>query len=226
MTSAEIQILWEQWKSAKGLAKEKLFRKIRTPQNARVKFYTARFRSPTIPIEEDDLRQSAEMGFLRAMNAWQPKRGAFSTCLYIWIRHEVQRAQGHEPVVYRPRCVACPYPMHRKIEAFVAANGHHPEAEDMGVSQKEWDTWQGDLFFSRMSLDEWAEHGGVVLDEYQAAGALCETETPDTLLERRNLQDLLNALSEDERAVLLGPDCEGKDALRERFAEYRYADVP
>ena len=104
--------------------------------------------------------------------------------------------------------------------------GDIPEAEDMGVSQKEWDTWQGDLFFSRMSLDEWAEHGGVVLDEYQAAGALCETETPDTLLERRNLQDLLNALSEEEREVLLGPDCEGKDALRARFAEYKHADIP
>src|ERR1700684_758141 len=103
---AAFWVLVQAWRKTKpGKTRDKTFAEMHKTQEKHLKFYSYKFQSMTIPIEPDDLNQAAEMGFLRALEKWDPKRGSWITCLFMWVRREIQNYNGLEPIVYRPQGV-------------------------------------------------------------------------------------------------------------------------
>lgn len=200
--------LVQEWRAAKpGKARDRLFATLAKSQAKHLKFYTYKFQSMTISVSQEDLDQAAQIGFLRALNQWDPKRGAWITCLFIWVRREIQNYTALEPVVYRPHGVAKPYKVHRAEEAFEARAGKRPEAKDLDVPERKWQNWERDAFFTKVELKDTSRR--MVTDE--------TTLDPEQVMMNREENEALSALTEDEKVILLGPPSEAKEAIRARF---------
>lgn len=57
---------------------------------------------PMMGREPQELLGPASIGFLRAIDKWQPRKGALTTYATFWIRHHVRRAIERDFVVRRP----------------------------------------------------------------------------------------------------------------------------
>lgn len=206
---------WEKvkkWRAMpKGFMREKLFGELYKQQEKHLRFYAFKFQSPLIRMHPDDALQAANLGFLNALDRWDVQRGSWITCLFIWVRRCVQDTQARESVVYRPHSVAKPYKTYRAQEAFEAREGRTPTAEELGVTQKLWDIWQRDLFFSRQPI----ESSGPKVESLKLASDVLSAEEQ---LIAAELQQQLDNLTEKERQTLLErPESDEAGELRSRF---------
>jgi DNA-directed RNA polymerase specialized sigma subunit len=204
------------WRKLKpGFLREKLYAELRKTQLKHLEFYAYKFQSPVVAMDQDDARAAAEIGFLRALGKWNPTRGSWITCLFLWVRREVQDEQAKAPVVYRPHNTAKPYKVYRAQEAYEAKHGHKPEPDELGVTQKLWDLWEKDSFFTRKSLDSSKLMSDDNRPDFELESSGLNPE--ENLLLKEEHRDL-DALTEVERNILLtSPSSEEAQAIRDAF---------
>jgi len=166
-------------------------------------FYCYRFASLSIEVPKDDLNQAAAIGMIQALNRWDPQRGSWITCLFVWVRREIQNYTILQPIVYRPHGSGKPYKVLRAQEAIEARTGRPAKAEELGLTERKWNNMKSH------------ECGGVVhKQDIEINDYGCD---PETLLIAAQFEHAFEMLSAAETTVLLGPPCEAKEALRARF---------
>jgi DNA-directed RNA polymerase specialized sigma subunit len=176
---------------------------------------------------EEDAMQAALIGFLRALEKWDPAKGAWITCMFMWCRREVQDAQSDEPIVYRPQGVGKPYKIYRAEEAFYAREGRDATAKDLGASNAQLDKWRNTEIFVRESFDrpakeenEQGAHTDGRTSMHRAAPSAYTPEMPRTaeeLIELDEFENELRKLTPAEIEILLGSDCDEKEDLQAIF---------
>lgn len=94
-------------------------------------------------IEEEDLFQAGCMGFMRALERFDPdrfsdkKRGAsFATYLRHWVRYFLQASIADQQTIKQPRGYGMPYQVHKRSEEFEQRHGRKPEASELGTIPK------------------------------------------------------------------------------------------
>lgn len=83
----------------------------------------------------EDILQAARVGMMRAIPQWDPERGAWSTCAWWWMRHEIQQVTRHATPISRPKSADLPRKKQDAAAAFLAQFGREPEPDEIGVSQ-------------------------------------------------------------------------------------------
>lgn len=107
--------------------------------------------------DKDDAQQAASMGVLRAIEDFDPSKGAFSTHAGYWIRDYVQAWGGRPNVVKRPRGASMPAALAKEAEKIRLKFGRNPTAEELGVTEATLAEWsQGNR---STSLDEVDDEG-------------------------------------------------------------------
>lgn len=166
---------------------------------------------------EDDMMQAGRIGLMRAIQAWQPKRGAFSTCAWFWVRREIQGVMRSVLPIRRNRLGDLPPAIQRAQEAYEARHGESPGPEEIGTTQEVLDQADRERFTY------------VFPDDGEASGwekILGSTPDPEGAIDRARdearLRDFLALLSPKQRRQALN----GKylEAAREYIEWRRDAD--
>lgn len=168
----------------------------------------AHFHSETLA---KDLEQAAHVGFMTACERWDPKRGAFSTICYYWIRHELQVvACGATPIAY-PRDIV--FARCNQVDKFFAQHGRSPSPGEVEVSRRERMHVQTSEFkYINSNTLDWGTdiRKGPEVPRPDKAGA--RQDTPDIegeLDERRKrakLEEFMEKLEPEQRDALLRGD--------------------
>lgn len=92
----------------------------------------------------EDQVQAGLIGITKALDKFDPARGiSFSTYAAWWIKDEWQGAMHRSQVISTPRRNAgIPYETYKKMEAIEKNFGRAATAEDLGVSQEEFELWR------------------------------------------------------------------------------------
>ena len=83
---------------------------------------------------EDDVYQAARIGLMRAIEKWDPARGAFANVAYPWIRYEMQLAVRHAATISYPRRFLFMTNGQLDAQRFYATHGREPTPEEIGVN--------------------------------------------------------------------------------------------
>ncbi len=105
------------------------------------------------PIDPADLLQAGRIGFMRALEKYDPEKGGIAIYAKHWIRHELQQCMIHEKTIYTPRGTELPYGVHQKAAAVMAKEGREATPEELGITQAQYDAWK-EVPGIVMSLDE------------------------------------------------------------------------
>jgi RNA polymerase sigma-32 factor len=89
----------------------------------------------------DEACQEGRIGLLRAINDFAPDKGAFSTFAGFWIRHHVQTCAHRQGDFERQRSSRMPPAVAKACNKIRLLEGREPTAEDVGVTQAQWDNW-------------------------------------------------------------------------------------
>lgn len=112
-----------------------------------VKQFGMRFGRPQTADEKHDVFQAARMGVLRALEDFDPAKGAFSTHAQWHIRDYVQRFSGKPTAVSRPRSAQMPARVAKAMREFRQRYGREPSAEELGVDARRLAEWSSATHF-------------------------------------------------------------------------------
>jgi len=89
-----------------------------------------------VPGEPEDLIQGASFGLVKALERWDPDKGAFTTYAAWWIRNEFQATLAMQPQISRPKGSGMAPKVRRQAEAIQARTGRPATPEELGVKQR------------------------------------------------------------------------------------------
>lgn len=89
----------------------------------------------------DEACNEGRLGLVRAIEEFNPERGAFSTCAGFWIRYYVQTCMQKQVDFAKQRPACMPASVARLANKFRLNNGREPEAADLGVEPAKWARW-------------------------------------------------------------------------------------
>lgn len=178
----------------------------------------------SIPTEIEDLEQAGAMGIMRALETYNPERGAFTTYAAHWVRYYIQRALKEALVVTRPDHSGMPYKTWLASEKIRVLHGREPTAEEwaeLGVRPKDLRKWECVPVVLSMHEGGAGRDAGIVTDGIETSRGASHEEriadpagsAEDLLLDAHALQkmsDLIPTLKEDERRVIEGLFFEGE----------------
>lgn len=131
------RVRWEHWRSAAGQVKDSILSELMADNEPLVEKFASEFlkrtRMHTEPLV-DDIFQAARIGLMRAMHAWDPEKGAFSTIAFMFIRKEMQNVIRHAKPVSVTMCAYLPRAKQDAAARFYAQHGREPEPAEIGVS--------------------------------------------------------------------------------------------
>lgn len=157
------------------------------------------------PLE--DLIQAGRLGYMKALEKFDPEKGAFPTYAQHWIRHEVQQAALVETTIRKPKDSGLPYAALKKMDEIRTRFGRDATAEELGVSEADLSRWRTDpvvhSYMATMHEDRTFEAdeydgstgGGSFLSDFDALD-------PEQLLGLKDLHGAVDRLPEQERAVI------------------------
>lgn len=90
----------------------------------------------------DDMVQAGRIGYVAALDKFDPAKGAFPPHAKAWIRHEVQKAAHNEMTIRKPRGSGLSKDTLRKMDQVRAREGREPEAEDLGIKDEKLTNWR------------------------------------------------------------------------------------
>jgi RNA polymerase sigma factor (sigma-70 family) len=169
--------------------------------------------SSVADISDDDLLQAGRRGYVKALERFDPEKGALPKYAKDWIRNEVQRTAGKNETIHKPEQIRIPAKALRKAEAVEAKTGRAATAEEMGLKEDALRSWQ--LQPTVTSLDE------VGPSRPLAERMAVDEPNPETLALLSELGDLVNdVLTPKERALVRLMFWEGQ-SLEEAADELR-----
>lgn len=124
---------WDQYRAATGAERKRLLDDLVASQEPLAQDLMAKFVAGTrYYIEEmrEDLIQAARIGIIRAIEKWDPERGAFSTVAGFWCRHEMQQVTRDATPISLPHRAHLPKKKQDALAAFTAQKGRAPTAEE------------------------------------------------------------------------------------------------
>lgn len=92
--------------------------------------------------ETEDLLQAGCIGFIRALDGYNPDKGGIAAYAKHWIRHELQQTAIHDTTIYLPRGIGLPRQIYSKVEALRMKLGREPTAQEIGITQAQYDAWK------------------------------------------------------------------------------------
>lgn len=232
---------FEAWKAEPGdnpkewsRKKKLLFDRLVVANLPFVKVQVAKLhRRSSVPSEIEDLEQAGALGVMRALETYNPAKGAFTTYAAWWIKYEVQKAQKVTLAVGRPEHSGMPYKAFLAAETIRALHGREPTPEEwaeLGVSQKDLDKWaQGPVVISMSEDWRGRDHGlssrgvdndhGAALGDTLTDGKGTSEDLLSEAIDEDTLERLLPTLPPREREVLEGIYYEDKsiDDLATKF---------
>ena len=131
------RIIWEQYRAAKGAERKRLHDKLIVDNEALAQYYVREFTRRTNYYTDnlkDDLLQAARIGMIRALDAWKPDEGGFSSVAFWWAIHEMQLVARHASGVSVPKSAFLPKKKQDEIDKFVTMHGHYPSPEEVGLT--------------------------------------------------------------------------------------------
>lgn len=161
----------------------------------------------------EDVYQAARIGMIRAIERWEPRRGAFSTVAYYWARHEMQLVLRDATPITRPKDADLPKSKQDFAASFYAINGREPTAEEMGLPA------------SALRRAEKAMAGFVRIDSPVLEIEEEQDETPedaiDTARDLKSLATFTKKLSPSDRKEFLTGKREDLNILAKEYVEQR-----
>lgn len=121
-----------------GPRKQKLLGELVLSQERLVQQQVAKFVTGTryyVEAMREDLEQAARIGLIRAINGWDPNKGAFSTIAGFWCRHEMQQVVRHATPISRPKSADLPRRNQDAAASFYAAHGRDPDPQEIGITE-------------------------------------------------------------------------------------------
>src|ERR1700682_3555606 len=128
---------WDRWRKATGVAKARLLATLVTDNEPLVQKCAQTMAQTTrlyVTELQDDMLQAARIGLLRAIEKWDPKRGAFSSIAWYWMRHEIQQVTRHATQVTLPKSAFLPKRKQEEAGVFFAKHGRDPTPTELGIS--------------------------------------------------------------------------------------------
>jgi RNA polymerase sigma factor (sigma-70 family) len=128
---------WDRWCKATGAKKAAILSALVTENEPLVQKCAQTMAQTTrlyVKELQDDMLQAARIGLLRAIEKWDPKRGAFSSIAWYWMRHEIQQVTRHATQVTLPKSAFMPKRKQEEAGVFFAKYGRDPAPEEIGVS--------------------------------------------------------------------------------------------
>jgi DNA-directed RNA polymerase specialized sigma subunit len=131
------RLTWHDWRSATGPAKARLLTILATENEPLVQKFASRFllaaRCFPDPLR-DDVFQAARIGLLKAINKWDPARGAFATIAWYEMRHEMQIVlKDVTPLTY-PRDMIFAKSSEHEADTFLTKTGRAPEPGEVALT--------------------------------------------------------------------------------------------
>lgn len=131
--------IWADYRAAEGREKTRLRDKLIVDNEALAKYYVREFEKRSSYYTEnihEDLLQAARIGMIRALDAWKPDEGGFSSVAFWWAIHEMQLVTRHASGVSVPKSAFMPRKKQDEIARFVALHGREPAPEEVGLTEK------------------------------------------------------------------------------------------
>jgi RNA polymerase sigma factor (sigma-70 family) len=212
---------WQEWRDApKGKKKAAALAKLLADNDNLARYYVAGFSRYSAYYTEnmqDDLLQAARIGIMRALPAWEPDKGGFSSVAYWWARHEMQQVARHASRISVPKSAFLSKAKQDEIAKFEAVHGRPPEPEEVGLTQRILDRARM-ATVEMTSLDE--------LDSGEGYGELQTTEEdPGEALDKKrdleSLQVFLKRLSAKDRKEFWSGSRDDLTSLAKTFVKAR-----
>lgn len=89
-----------------------------------------------------DLMQAGCIGFVRALDKYDPSKGGIAAYSKHWIRHEIQQCTIHDTTIYMPKGTGLPRVAYLKAEKIRQDEGREPTPQELGISQAQYDAWK------------------------------------------------------------------------------------
>lgn len=119
------------------------------------------------PIDIADLMQAGRIGFMRALEKYDPEKGGIAGYAKHWIRHEIQQCVIHETTIYTPRGSGLPYAAYQKAAAIRTKEGREPTAAELDITEEQHEAWK-EMPGIVMSLDETYMHDGELAGAHES----------------------------------------------------------
>lgn len=217
---------WTAWRDApSGKTKNRLRDKLLADNDKLAQYYVAGFSKYSAYYTEnmqDDLLQAARIGIMRALPAWDPDKGGFSSVGYWWARHEMQLVARHASRISVPKSAFLPKAKQDEIAKFEALHGRTPSPEEVGLTQRVLDR-------ARMATIEIVDVSEADADGATVADAHATEEAPEEALDRKrdmtSLKAFLKRLSAKDRKEFWAGDRPDLVALAKTFVSARRGPV-
>ena len=98
--------------------------------------------SACLDLDRNDLIQAGRRGYVRALERFDPAKGALPPFARTWIRKEVRRTAATDATIHKPEQIGLPAAALRRDEAVMAKHGRHATAEEMGITEKQYLAWK------------------------------------------------------------------------------------
>jgi RNA polymerase sigma factor (sigma-70 family) len=211
---------WTAWRDApKGKKKAALLAKLLADNDNLAHYYVTGFSRHSAYYTEnmqEDLLQAARIGIMRALPAWDPDKGGFSSVGYWWARHEMQLVARHASRISVPKSAFLPKAKQDEIAKFEAMHGRAPAPEEVGLTQRVLDR-------ARMATVEIVD-----VSEVDAADVVADTadgESPEENIDRKrdieSLKVFVKRLSAKDRREFWAGERPDITALAKTFVEAR-----
>lgn len=185
-----------------GAKKKRLFDKLVRANLGFVKEQVIKHhRRSTVPAELEDLLQAGAIGCMRALETFNPEKGSFSTYAAHWIRWEVQKAQGVALSIGRPSYAGMPYKTYLAAEKIRMLHGREPTAEELGVTEKELQSWMAPPVSVSLSELDGRGTNRETQESFQQSGT-CGPQLADTA---PSAEEVLEDVTNEETLAALIP---------------------
>lgn len=134
--------IWQNWKSAKdgGIVRRGLMGRFIQENEALIQYASVSFIERSqyrLENLREDILQAARIGFMRGVEEWDPDRGSFTKCVWLWMRHEIQQVVRHVTPITRPKDADLPRKKQDAAAAFYAKHGREATPEEVGITPNE-----------------------------------------------------------------------------------------
>ncbi len=151
------------------------------------------------PADEEDLMQAGRIGVMRAIDKFDPTRGAWTQFAKQWIRHEFT----YGVILKRPiarvtgwRSKKMPRDVRKAAHRIEATTGKAATAQELGVSEEDLETWNKKVTVSEYA--EQSERGGLPCPAVVAVASI-----PSQTILTDSFWRALASLAPQEARVLL-----------------------
>ena len=136
-------VLWESWKKAKGHRKAVLLGELIDANEGLIHMVVQRqkkFLGGTMNhLEDDEFMTGGMVGLQRAIETFDPEKGAFSTIAAIWIKKYVNEVFERTAMVRTPPNQRMPWQVQKVFRMYAAQHNREPSLDELRAALPEED---------------------------------------------------------------------------------------